>query len=244
VTVPATGLFVASCSREAALWAVKAHHYSLALPAARMQTIGCWEDGRFVGAVVFSRGACKDLAARFGFDQTEAVELTRVALGPHRTPTTRIVAIALRQVKAANPGLQVVISFSDPAQSHNGRAHTGTLYRAGGWWFLGMTHAEAMLRLGGVLRHRRTIISKFRTGAVLWLRQNVDAEAERVITPPKYRFAMPLTDVARERLRPHVQSYPRSREQSAESGTPDSLRKGRIDATCSLQVQEAACRTF
>jgi hypothetical protein len=169
--------------------------------------VGCWEDGVFVGAVVFSRGACKDLATRFGFDQTEAVELTRIALARHQTPTTRIVAIALRLLKSANPGLQVVISFSDPAQSHNGRSHTGTVYRAGGWLFLGMTGAEALLRIGGVLRHRRTIISKHRTGAVPWLRSHVDPQAERVITPPKFRFAFPLTAEARERLRPHVRSF-------------------------------------
>src|SRR5688572_26529658 len=101
------------CPRSAADFACRRDHYSGGLPAGRMQSIGCWEDGVFVGALVFSRGACKDLAARFGFDQTEAVELTRIALARHRTPTTRIVAIGLRLLKAANTGLQAVISFSD-----------------------------------------------------------------------------------------------------------------------------------
>jgi hypothetical protein len=216
VTVPAVGPFVAACSREAALWACTAHHYAGGLPAGRLQNFGCWEDGRFCGAIVFSRGACKDLASRFGFGQTEAVELTRVALAPHRTPTTRFIAVALRQLKAANPGLQAVISFSDPAQSHNGHQHDGTIYRAGNWLFLGMTHSESLLRLDGRLRHPRTITSRFRTRRIDWLRAHVDADAARVPMPPKYRFAYPLTVAACERLRPHVQAHlTRSKEQAS-----------------------------
>lgn len=211
------------CSREAATFAVKAYHYSRSMPAGRVQTFGVWEAGVFVGAVVFSRGACKDLAARFGFNQTEAVELTRIALAPHRTPTTRIVAVGLRLLKAANPGLQVVISFSDPAQAHDGHQHDGTIYRAGNWLFLGMTHAEALLRIGGVLRHPRTITSRFNTRRVSWLREHVDAEAARVPMPPKFRFAMPLTAEARERLRPYVQPFVVERGRSV-----DSARAGRL----------------
>jgi hypothetical protein len=210
-------------SREAATWAVKAHHYSRSLPAGRLVCVGVWEAGSYRGCLVFSRGACKDLASRFGFGQTEAVELTRIALAPHRAPATRIVAIALRLLKLANPGLQVVISFSDPMQSHNGRPHEGTIYRAGNWLFLGMTNAEAMLRIGGVLRHRRTVISKHRTGAVPWLRERVDANAERVITLPKFRFAYALTDEARERLRPHVQPYPARPKAAGINGSPVDL---------------------
>ncbi len=215
-------------------------HYLRRLPVGKMQSFGCWEDARPVGAIVYSRGACKDLAARFGFDQTEAVEQTRVAFGRHRAPITRFVAVALRQLKAANPRLQVVISFSDPAQSHNGHTHDGTIYRAGNWMFLGMTHAESMIRIGGALRHRRTITSKFRTRAVSWLREHVDDAAERVTVPPKYRFVMPLTDEARARLRAHVQSYPKAvvvRDRSV-----DSAHAGRRLGVCLLAPAATSTR--
>jgi hypothetical protein len=228
------------CPRSMAEFFCVRDHYSGGLSAGRMQTIGTWENARPVGAYVFSRGACKDLAARYGFDQTEAVELTRIAFGPHQTPITQSLAIALRMLKAANPGLQVVISFSDPMQSHNGRQHDGTIYRAGNWLFLGMTNAEAMLRIGGVLRHRRTIISKFRTGAVSWLRQNINAEVERIITAPKYRFAMPLTREAYQRLAPHAQPYPK-RERSIDSDVlGHQPREGGAPPTRSLSQSEAA----
>jgi hypothetical protein len=196
-----------------------------------MQPYGCWEDGRFVGAIVFSRGACKDLARRFGFSQVQAVELTRIALAKHRTATTRFVRIALRQLKTANPGLRAVISFSDPMQSHDGHQHDGTLYRAGNWLFLGMTHAESLVRVGGEPRHPRTIGSKFHTRSIAWLRANVDPQAERVITLAKYRFAMPLTDEARERLRPYVQPYTKcggSRDSAAPELLPGEDRANRI----------------
>lgn len=237
------------CPRAMAEFFCVRDHYSGSLPAGRMLTIGTWEDARPVGVYVFSRGACKDLATRYGFDQTEAVELTRVAFGPHRTPITQSLAIALRMLKGANPGIHVVISFSDPAQSHRGHQHDGGIYRAGNWLFLGMTHAESLVRIGGRLRHPRTVGSRFHTRAIPWLKAHVDPHAERVIVPPKFRFAMPLTDDARARLRPHVQVYPKSREQGAGSGTPQirrgsslsldgPLRRGSCDGTCSLQSHE------
>jgi hypothetical protein len=198
------------CPRPMAEFFCVRDHYSGCLPAGRMQTIGAWEDARPVGVYVFSRGACKDLAARYGFDQTQAVELTRVAFGPHRTPITQSLAIALRMVKAANPRLQVVISFSDPMQrGPSGQPHAGRIYVAGNWWFLGMTHQESLVRVGGELRHPRTIGSRYRTRSIPWLREHVDAAAERVTVPPKYRFGYPLTDEARERLRLFVQPYPK-----------------------------------
>ena len=207
-------------------------HYLSGLPAGRMQTLGTWEwetwerweDARAVGVRVYSRGACKDLATRFGFEQTEGVELTRVAFDRrHRSPISQSLAHDVRMLKAANPRFQVVISFSDPAQrGPSGQPHSGGIYRAANFWFLGMTHAESLVRIGGELRHPRTIGSKYHTRSIAWLREHVDPNAERVIVPPKFRFAYPLTDEARERLRPFVQQFPKAlvleRDRSTDSG--------------------------
>ena len=102
---------------------------------------------------------------------------------------------------------------------------------AGNWMFLGMTHAESLVRVGGELRHPRTVGSKFHTRSIAWLKANVDPQAERVIVPPKYRFAYPLTDEARERLRPFVQPYPKcggSRDSAAPVLLPGEDRAIRV----------------
>jgi hypothetical protein len=235
-SVPSASLYLAFCDRTAANYSVRRWHYSRCLPAGRLVMIGVWEDGRFVGCIIFSRGANKDVARRFGLRQTEAVELTRIALAEHTTPTSRIVSIALKLLKRQSPGVRCAISFADPAAGH-----AGTLYRACNFQFLGMTNSESMLRIGGQLRHARSVTSRFKTRGVNWLRQHVDPHAERVMVPPKYRFAFAFDAVTRELLRPFVRRYPLSGESSG-SGTPGHLhgqckyspRKGRCDATSPL----------
>ena len=44
------------CSHAAATWAVENWHYSGRMPAGKMVRIGAWEDGAFIGAVIFSQG--------------------------------------------------------------------------------------------------------------------------------------------------------------------------------------------
>src|SRR5688572_1533552 len=114
-------LHLAFCHREAALFAVKVWHYSRTLPAGRLVCIGAWEDGVFVGAVIFGRGACSQIASPFGLQQSEVCELTRIALGPHQTPTSRIVSIAVRLLRRQSPGLRLLVSFADPEHGHYGR---------------------------------------------------------------------------------------------------------------------------
>ena len=45
------------CSHEAARWAVEHWHYSKSMPTPPVVKIGVWEDERFIGVVLFSRGA-------------------------------------------------------------------------------------------------------------------------------------------------------------------------------------------
>ena len=100
------------CSHEAAKYAVMNWHYSRAMPAGKLVKIGVWENDRFVGAVIFSRGANNNIGKPFGLKQTEICELVRVALSKHETPVTRIVAIAIKMLRKKAPGIQMLISVS------------------------------------------------------------------------------------------------------------------------------------
>src|SRR4051794_28210828 len=102
------------CSRDAATFAVKAWHYSRSMPAGRLVTIGAWEGGTFVGAVVFGRGASSEINTPLGIGQDEVCELCRVALGPHAAPTSRVVTIAVRLLRRFCPGLRLIVSYADP----------------------------------------------------------------------------------------------------------------------------------
>ncbi len=222
------------CSRDAALWSVKAHHYSRSLPAGRLVCIGAWEDGAFIGCLVFGRGASSEIASPFQLRQSEVVELCRIALSAHQAPVSRILSIAIRLLRKQSPNLRAIVSYSDPEHGHDGRG----VYAAAGWMFIGCTNRESLIRLNGRLLHPRTVASRYRTRSIDWLRAHVAADAAHVRTQAKFRYVLPLDAAMRAYLAPRVRPYPK-REQSAESGTPDSLRKGRINSTCSLHLQEA-----
>ena len=75
-------LTIAGCSYEAAKVAITRWHYSRAMPSSKLVRFGVWEDGRFVGAIIYGVGANRHLASPFGLQPTEACELVRVALAP------------------------------------------------------------------------------------------------------------------------------------------------------------------
>lgn len=111
---------VAPCSYKAAKYAVEHWHYSQSLPVPPRTMFGVWEHGKFIGTVIFSRGASPELGRQYGLKQVEVCELTRVALNDHDAPVTQIVAAAIRALREHSPGLRLIVSFADPHYGHHG----------------------------------------------------------------------------------------------------------------------------
>lgn len=198
-------LVVEPCGHDAARYAVMRWHYSRSMPNGKLVKFGVWEHGRFVGAVLFGRGASPRLLVAYGLDAVEGCELVRVALDAHEAPVTEVVARALRLVHRLNPCLRLVVSFADEREGH-----VGTIYQAGNWLYLGESVA-AWYRVGGVLMHGKTLHTRYGAGgqSIPWLRANVDPNAERVPMPVKHRYVMPLDRAMRRRLAPLARPYPR-----------------------------------
>ena len=93
-----------------------------------MVTLGCWEEGNFIGAVIFAWGANCNMAKHQGLKMTEAAELVRVALRDHKTPVSRILSICIKMLKRQSPGLKLLLSYADPCHGH-----VGGIYQASGW---------------------------------------------------------------------------------------------------------------
>ena len=83
---------------KAAKYAVMHWHYSKAMPAGKLVKIGVWENEKFIGCVIFGRGANNNIGKPYGLNQTQACELVRVALTNHLTPVTKIVAYSLKML--------------------------------------------------------------------------------------------------------------------------------------------------
>ena len=192
------------CSREAATFAVKAWHYSHSMPSGRLVCIGAWEFERYIGCLIFGRGASSEIGSPFSLGQEQICELCRIALSDHQTPVSRILAIAIRLLRKQSPKLKAIISYSDPEHGHDGRG----VYAAAGWTFIGCTNRESLIRLNGRLQHPRTVASRYRTRSISWLRQNVDGDAAHVRTAPKYRYCLALDDAVRQLLVTRILPYP------------------------------------
>jgi hypothetical protein len=185
------GLIVAPCSHAAALHAVMRWHYSQAMPAVKLAAFGAWELGEFVGVVIFGRGSSPFLLKQYDLDATEGCELVRVALKRgHRSPTTAVVAEALKALKRTNPGLRLVVSFADPIQGHLGK-----IYQAGNWIFTGKSNPT--------IEHfwkDRWIHTRSRGTLVGRIPESQLNAMPRRTRPGKYRYLMPLDRQMRRRV--------------------------------------------
>lgn len=190
-------------NHEAAKHACSNWHYSRTVPAGRINAIGIWEGGAFIGVVIFSRGSTPRIGDPYGLKQSEVCELTRVALREHRTPVSRIISIALKLLRGRNPGLRLIVSYAAGEQGHH-----GGIYQAGGWIFEG-SMSSYVLRIKGRDVHARSITSRYGRGDLEWVKENLDPHAEKVKGLVRHKYLMPLDAKMRADIEPRAKPYPR-----------------------------------
>jgi hypothetical protein len=228
------------CSHEAAKYACETWHYSRCVPNQKTVKVGVWEGGRFAGCVLFGDGANPGMVQPYGLAAVQGCELVRVALGPHVTPVSRIVAIALRFLGRACPGIRLVVSFADPEHGH-----AGGIYQAGGWVYAGMTEPADEYLVRGVRMHGRALRSTRSTHRLKslparnimdWARQVLDPDIRRVPGSSKHRYLMPLDDDMRLKVRPLSKPYPKKPCAGSIAGdaTPPPGRQGGSTPTPAL----------
>lgn len=220
------------CAASAAREACRRWHYSRTLPISKSQYLGVWEAGRFEGAVVFSLGASPSLGSRYGLGPFQAAELTRVALRSHRVPVSRILAIALSQIRRMNPGLRLIVSFADPFHGHH-----GGIYQAGNWIYTGASSPRWVVRVGG----RIFDIRRF-NGHGFNIKRPLPPGAQKIRTPGKYRYLMPLDRKMRRAIQKLAQPYPKRTKQSIAASGAQSEEGGVIPTRALQHFEElAAC---
>lgn len=202
------------CSHEAAKYAVTKWHYSRSLPTPPVVRIGVWEESTFIGCVLFSRGANNNLMNPYGLKCTEGCELTRVALNNHKTPVTKIVAVAIKFLKTHSPGLRLIVSFADPNEGH-----IGTIYQAGNWLYSGKSNSTPKYQTSdGRILHQRQVSKIGVKPQYGTMRRVPKIEDCKVIQQlDKHRYLMPLDEEMRKQIEPLRKPYPkRTKEQEPE----------------------------
>ena len=201
-------LKVGFCTHAAARYACKHWHYSGTLPMGRLVKFGIWEDGEFIGAIVYGDGVLGGKSPILGIRSKEQIaELVRVALTTHKTPVTRMIAITLKMLRKQSPDLQMVFSFAD-----SGQGHLGTIYQAGNWIYTGLGGEAHTFRnrVTGKRCHSHNVTS---TGVTTRMggqsRCTKRADVVKIKLRPKFRYVMPLTDEARDLVEQFRKPYPK-----------------------------------
>lgn len=190
-------------SHDAAKFACVNWHYSKCLPVGKLVKVGAWENGKFIGVVLFGRGATPNLGSPYGLNQDECVELVRIALTKHETPVSKIAAFAIKWLKKSNPKLQLIVSFADQSQGHH-----GGIYQAGNWVYGGIGSPATFYMIYGKLTHPRSIGAK---GFVQNLdgAKKIDTNAKAVYVLGKHRYLMPLDNETRKKVSLLAKPYPK-----------------------------------
>ena len=192
-------------SHDAAKYACENWHYSKSVPVPPLLKIGVWEFGKYVGCIIFSRGASPTLLRPYGLQQNEGCELTRIAMTKHRCAVSQAIKHALAFLKKMCPELRLVVSFADPQYGHH-----GGVYQAGNWLYLGVTAPSVEYWHSGKRLHSRQVSEKGWNVQQGQRRKTVrPSECDVVKTQGKHRYLMPLDKAMRAQIEPLAKQYPK-----------------------------------
>jgi len=198
-------------SHQAVAFSCKNWHYSKSVPVPPLVKIGAWEDGKFIGVILFSRGANNNLYKPYGLQQTEGCELTRVALRQHKTPVSKIIKHAIAFLKKKCPGIKLIISFADPSQGHH-----GGIYQAGNWLYAGKTApCKQYFDKSGKQWHPRMIkVSGWTVVNGIKRKCLTPDQCTAINVPGKHRYLYALTTEMSAIIQPLAQPYPKRVKQA------------------------------
>jgi hypothetical protein len=187
-------------SHEAAKYACENWHYSGCLPVGKLVKVGAWENGKFIGVVLFGRGASPNLGTAYNLKQDEVCELLRIAMTSHESFISKIMSLSIKFLKKTNPNLKLIVSFADPNQGHH-----GGIYQATNWIYSGKSNKTTELYIDGRWQHRRNGFHK------------ITSNTKKRIVDGKHRYLMPLNSQIQEKILQLSKPYPkRAKEQDSE----------------------------
>jgi len=175
------------------------------MPTPPVVKMGAWEDGEFIGCVLFSRGANKNLGSRWGLTTVDVCELTRVALSYHNASVSKIVTIAIKMLKKAQH-IKLIYSYADPEEEH-----VGTIYQAMNWFYLGMTPGSYKYKdkNGREWHQRQVSVSGYKPQYGQLRKVPKIADCEKLPQLGKHRYLYPLDRAMRRQIEPLAQPYPK-----------------------------------
>ncbi len=211
-------------THEAAKYACENWHYSGCMPAGKTLKVGAWENGKYIGAIVFSGGPSPNIWKTYGLKPIEGSELSRVALTVHDSPVSRIVSISIKFLRKSCPGIKLIISYADLA-----RGHHGGIYQAGNWFYLGPKGPKVARFLYGKQIHERNMRQRILDG------KNSRNQFTEKPVPPKHKYAIAFDAGITARLKREARPYPKRAVSKEIVASPNHGEEGGETPTTALQ---------
>jgi hypothetical protein len=159
-------------------------HYLHSMPIAASCCFGVFLDDELVGGAVFTMGARHGHRMLAGSKSGDVVTLARLYLIDEipKNAESRVLGIVTREIRRRR-GVRALLSYADPAVGHS-----GTIYKAAGWTYLGRGESTRYLDFGdGELRHPRSVSTAYGTCSPRRLAR-MGVQVRAVETEGKHRF--------------------------------------------------------
>lgn len=219
------------CSHVAAKYACENWHYSKTTPSTmqKLFKVGIWEEGAFVGVIIFGHGANPQIGSPYGLDIYHVCELTRVAIRDgHKNPVSRYLSIAIKNFLAAQfKDMQLIISYADSSQNHH-----GGIYQATNWIYVGVSKGVDTIFFKGRNWHAKAFRTSHPDISML------DKRVKRVKSGDKHKYIYPLNIEIRKKIELLKKPYPK-RAGSKDNVVPvHHTGEGGATPTPALQIQQ------
>ena len=196
-------------SYEACEYACVHYHYSRCVPVVGVGFNVYNDDNEWCGVIIYGFGATPNIARPFDKWAGQVIELVRVALNGKQGhgKTSQAVAMSLKELPKYFPCVDLVVSYADLDQNHN-----GIIYQATNWIYTGLVNegTRGAFIIFGKKMHPKSVHSKGWKQSLLWLRENVDENASEYITKGKHKYIYPIDKRMKNRVQILSVHYPKA----------------------------------
>lgn len=211
-------------SAKAVRYAIMNWHYSKAVPSV-IKAFSVFNDaGDWCGVICYSQGANNNIASAFNLEKGNVIELVRIAMNGKQQNVSKPLAVSLKLIEKSCPLVDIVVSYADPEQGHE-----GIVYQAANWVFTGKSKPQREVidpRTGKVM-HKRTANSVF--GTI----KGLDKSKELF----KLKYAYALTNRGKDILKGLALPYPKkAHEAKGDEAPTTSGEKGGAGPTRALNL--------
>jgi len=184
-------------------------HYLHSYPGGALLNFGIFCGNSLMGVVVLSAGPTNIHRLFRDASRQDVACLARLWLDDRlgRNSESRTLGIILRQLRKEQTTIKALVAYSDPMAGH-----TGVIYQASGFLYLGESTVMPLYKLAdGSIHHSRSLSHRYGTHSRKYF-QLYGVDLELVEQEPKYTYVAMVEPSWRARLTRSVLPYPRKEQ--------------------------------